>query len=45
MNVVLGELAALMSMTQEVTDDGKDGARDLYGNVPFGADYLSSVST
>lgn len=40
-NVVLGELAALMSMTQEVTDDGKDGARDLYGNVPSGADYLA----
>ena len=44
-DVVLGELAALMSMTQEVADDGKDGARDLYGNVPFGANYLSSVST
>ena len=32
-------------LDEEVADDGKDGTRDLYGNVPFGADYLSSVST
>jgi hypothetical protein len=44
-DVVLGELAALVSMTQEIADDGKDRTRDLYGNVPFGADYLGSVST
>ena len=44
-DIVLGELAALMSVTQEVADDGKDGTGDLHGNVPFGADYLSSVST
>jgi hypothetical protein len=44
-DVVLGELAALMSVPQEVADDGKNRTRDLYGNMPFGADYLSNVST
>jgi hypothetical protein len=39
-DIIFRELPALVFMAQEVADDGKNGAGDLYGNVPFGADYL-----
>ena len=39
-DVVFGELPALVFMTQEVADDGEDGTGDLYWNVPFRTNYL-----
>jgi hypothetical protein len=35
-----GELPAFVFMAEEVAEDCEDRAEDLYGNVPFRADYL-----
>jgi hypothetical protein len=37
---VLGELSALMSVTEKVSGDCEDGSEGLYGDVPFRSYYL-----
>jgi hypothetical protein len=41
---VLGELSALVSMAEEVSDDRKDGSEGLDGDVPFRSYYLTQSS-
>lgn len=43
-DVVFGELPALVFMAQEVANDCKNGTGNLYGNVPFGAYYLGLLA-
>src|SRR5690242_1688764 len=43
-HIVFGKLPPFVLVTQEVANDCEDGAGNLYGNMPFRANYLSTVS-